>query len=251
MTGQIPVFLINLDRSPHRLRNMHRLLSELGVTYERVSAVDGVSLQQSDIAREIKRLDVHNPLSAGEVGCFLSHRRLLQRIVNNHIERALILEDDVGLDADLPRWLGAHDALLMRFPILKLETWCQKKSLPGTRVARLHGRDLVFIPKKGLPGTAGYTVTRDGAIALLSRLDALRKPLDHQMFDYSDGGPHAVHVMPLLCWQEGQSEIERAKDGYAPPSTSIATRAIRIAYRARRYGVAGLPLREFPVRTGG
>ena len=46
-------------------------------------------------------------LTPNEIGCYLSHFRLYEKIVEENIDRAVILEDDVDVSADFPSVLRA------------------------------------------------------------------------------------------------------------------------------------------------
>lgn len=110
-------FLINLDSRSDRLTHsmqqierakLHRCFKP-NVRVERVSGVDGASLDMSQLHREgvlsqqgFERLQLPledklfgMDLTPGAVGCALSHRLVWQRVVDANASAALILEDDV------------------------------------------------------------------------------------------------------------------------------------------------------------
>ena len=101
-----PVFLINLDRSFNRLGQMAVRFSELGVAFERVEAIDGETLGTDAISAV--RLHVRGllPLSASEVGCFLSHRKCWELIANGQQTHGCIFEDDILFSNRLSRFLS-------------------------------------------------------------------------------------------------------------------------------------------------
>jgi GR25 family glycosyltransferase involved in LPS biosynthesis len=85
------VFVINLDRRRDRMHsfNVHSIRSGIE-KYERISAIDG------------RDLEFTNPLnlnhfSAGDVGCALSHRRVVSVAKKNNLESYVVFEDDVEL----------------------------------------------------------------------------------------------------------------------------------------------------------
>lgn len=99
------VFLINLDRSPHRLQFMTVQLHSQGIDFERIRAVDGDAVP-AWMADEFK--GPHN-LSPSEVGCYASHLVVAQRVVGDGLPYAIVLEDDATLD---PAFLStAEDAI--------------------------------------------------------------------------------------------------------------------------------------------
>jgi hypothetical protein len=89
----LPVYLINLDRRPDRLKVAEAQLSDMSLPFVRQSAVDGLELHSN-------RKDI--PLiPLGQEGAMASHRLVWERIVQGESEFALILEDDVELDPEL------------------------------------------------------------------------------------------------------------------------------------------------------
>ena len=91
-----PVYVINLPRAKQRRADILSRLQTANVKFEFVDAVDGENLDMNSINH---RLQNHN-LTAGEIGCFLSHYSLYQRIADEKIPFALILEDDTAWDND-------------------------------------------------------------------------------------------------------------------------------------------------------
>lgn len=93
------IFVINLQRAPHRWRAVSQRLNALGLQYQRIDAVDGRQLSQQQLQQlidhERARKDYHSPLSASEVGCYLSHLKAWQAIIEHDLDFAIVLEDDV------------------------------------------------------------------------------------------------------------------------------------------------------------
>ncbi len=100
----LPIFVINLPRATDRREKISRALTELAGRFEIVEAVDGATLPPADyehrLRQDLARSRRRRELSAGEIGCFLSHYNLWARMVEENIPHALILEDDAVLDID-------------------------------------------------------------------------------------------------------------------------------------------------------
>ena len=77
------VYCINLDRRPDRWQKMIHLSSQVGVDLARISAVDGTKL---DLPL--------SPYLKGQYGCLLSHRLVLEDMLNNGFEKVVVIEDD-------------------------------------------------------------------------------------------------------------------------------------------------------------
>src|ERR1700722_12989266 len=96
-----PVFVINLETSADRRTAMAARLDPLQINYSFFKATDGRALKIEAVpayAQTRRRLFFGHDLTPGEIGCLLSHRAVYQHIVDNDIERAIILEDDVFID---------------------------------------------------------------------------------------------------------------------------------------------------------
>ncbi|KDN12387.1 MULTISPECIES: glycosyltransferase family 25 protein [Snodgrassella] len=105
----LKTFLINLDRRPDRLMFVKQQLENLGIDFERVSAVDGSCLtdeQRAVFNQQRFALECKRKVVDGEIGCALSHQAVWQRMVAENISYALILEDDVQLKPELASLLA-------------------------------------------------------------------------------------------------------------------------------------------------
>jgi glycosyl transferase family 25 len=92
----IPVFLINLDRSSDRLATMQLRGDAIGLAFNRIQAIDG-----ANVPGWLAPQFLDSPMSPGEIGCYASHLTVHQRIVDDGLPHALILEDDVRLEPDV------------------------------------------------------------------------------------------------------------------------------------------------------
>ena len=101
----LPIFVINLDRSPERLALLSAQARASGLRFERISAIDGTRQLPSWAAVQFMNAHggIRGGLSEGEVGCYASHLLVLSKIVERRIEAAIVLEDDAILDGDFER----------------------------------------------------------------------------------------------------------------------------------------------------
>ena len=104
----VKIFLINLNRRPDRLQYVQHQMERLNLDFTRISAVDGQFLSmetQSLINIEQFIIETKKKPVLGELGCALSHRKVWEKIIDENIEYALILEDDVKIKAELLTFL--------------------------------------------------------------------------------------------------------------------------------------------------
>jgi Glycosyltransferase family 25 (LPS biosynthesis protein) len=113
-------YVINLARSLDRREHITAELKKTGLDYEIITAVDGRDLDLDDPAIVDPSFFTKVQLVAGTVGAALSHQSAYQKIIAAGLDKALVLEDDIELPADLEnladavadQLVGAEVALL-------------------------------------------------------------------------------------------------------------------------------------------
>jgi GR25 family glycosyltransferase involved in LPS biosynthesis len=183
-------YVINLAKRPDRL---HRSLAQhqrLGLPSQRFAAVDGESLRAHEIdprlialsydTSENARWDRHvqagqmRQLSAGEIGCALSHVALWRLMQVRQFERLLILEDDIRFRSDFAAALPVY--------------WRQLPAawdivfLGQHAVAECEQLDANLTRPRYQFGAFAYVLSRRGASRLLAALP-VRGPLDNFVAD--------------------------------------------------------------------
>lgn len=84
-------YVINLDRRPDRMADISAHLTELGLPFERISAVDGKLWDGQGWKKQGRsRPDYWR----GAAGCYFSHIRALETAVARKIFPCIIVEDD-------------------------------------------------------------------------------------------------------------------------------------------------------------
>ncbi len=113
---------INLDRVPERARFMEGQARKVGIDaqIDRIAATDALTEAPSD------RYRPHGwgprwELSRSEIACFESHRRCWQRLRDEGLSHAVILEDDVILSTRLPEAVAALCAAGPPADVVKLD----------------------------------------------------------------------------------------------------------------------------------
>lgn len=97
----IPSFLINLNESSERLEKVTQIFHKHDMKFTRVPAADGrkVDLKIASDCNFSKALKYYGrTLSGGEYGCYKSHLRCAQLIVEREHDYALVFEDDITLN---------------------------------------------------------------------------------------------------------------------------------------------------------
>jgi glycosyl transferase family 25 len=192
----IPVYVINLARSPERRAWMEAELARAGVQGVFVRAVDGRRFGER-CAR-----DARPALSKAEAALLLSHRKTWRAFLANGADHAVLLEDDVHLGRDFKATLGL-DWSRWRFDAVKLETllhkaWHSRWSEPaGAR--RLHRLGAEHL------GSAAYLLSRAGARKLLAATRPLAEQVDQTLFGrraIRGGEISALQLVPAIAVQD-------------------------------------------------
>lgn len=217
---KIRIYAINLERSRDRWEELSQQAGALGLELHRVEAVDGASVAKEDwIDWDEKAFKRNNGrwVLPGEYGCYRSHMNALSSFLESGLPSAIIIEDDIGLVADLPDRGAAALAALPQADLIKLFNHrvvgfrCYARSSLGDRIGRaFHGP---------MGSAACYAVTRAGAAKVLDRLAVMEYPLDIAL---ERGWAIDTEVFAV------ERDIVRSK---RPPST-IATRGV---YRTGKF----------------
>ena len=165
--SKVLTFLINLDRSTDRLARMQAQFDRLGLSVERIPAVDGLAVPD-DLAPYFAHIQLGKKpiIEDGSIGCYASHLQALRRVVETRAPYALVLEDDAGLPENFH---AVIDDTLHALP----------RGWDFVQLSRRHQR--AFRPLASLPfggtlvrysrvpaGTSGYLISQAGALKLLN-----------------------------------------------------------------------------------
>lgn len=173
-------YVIHLERAASRRGQVEKIRESLPVLVEIVPAVDGAALSPEAFGARYRR-ELFHPrypfeLRAGEIGCFLSHRKCWELIVASGDDGAVIVEDDVRIDTgEFSRLLpivvqqAGRDAYV-RFPV-------KARRELGQVLYETGGFKVISPVTPGL-GCQGQYVGREAARALLRATELFDRPVD-------------------------------------------------------------------------
>ncbi len=205
--NNVPIFIINLKKDTEKKEHMLQLCKRHGLDCQFIDAVYGKEVDENKLAKvyDKKRTlsEMGRELTAGEIGCTLSHKYIYQKMVDEHIEKAIIFEDDVIFDQSIHEVLSSMDnfpddwevTLLIYYRILpSLNRYCV--SLRDRIPVSKHFKTIRFIDL--MHSTAGYAINLSGAERLLSSLDeGMYKPIDHYTGDEHHVNLYGLHPKPI------------------------------------------------------
>lgn len=198
-------YLINLDRSPDRLEASRQRFGELGLAFERFTAVDGKSISEQDYA-EFTSTRPRNGLlwTKGKMGCFLSHYGVWQKIADSAENYAAVFEDDLHISADIKSFLLDDTWIPQGCDLVRLETSTNRVHL-SKRLGQKNGRQIYKVDSTTWCA-GGYILSKSAAQKLLEVPEKYHNAADHFMMSYEDSPVPAtllkVQVVPALCVQD-------------------------------------------------
>ncbi len=182
-----PVFLINLAGSDERLASARSQLDAASIAFERIEAVDG---RKRDASSFEMYNDTHarqffgRSLASGEVGCYLSHAKAAQSVLDSGAPYGLVLEDD--FKAAPQAWPLLDDVITQLdggiLPGWELVNLCRAPRLITRPMARLtaHGGEYHLTHAFYFPILATAILwSRAGAERFLADYSQPVGPVDH------------------------------------------------------------------------
>lgn len=136
-------------------------------------------------------------LTRGEVGCYISHRRLWKALLQSDFDAFVIMEDDMRL---LPGFretvesvmrLGGSVDLVRLGPLRPHERSYSYRALCGGRS--------VYWTKRTALGMGCYSITREAAIAFLEATKTFKGPIDYDVDRCWSHGKKVQMVYPVVA----------------------------------------------------
>jgi glycosyl transferase, family 25 len=217
------LYLINLARRPDRLAATLRQAAPLGLSLERVEAVDAAREDAStvDCWFEPNSVNAGGPLGEiprGDKACLLSHRRAWELFLAGSDAHAVFLEDDVRLSTGAGALLKDDVWIPADAGIVKLEHY----GPPGQRVLLTDMRDAGQNFQLGRmlsrhTGAAAYILSRGAAQMLLAET-CFDLPVDHLLFNPNNSRLFTKlspwQLVPAIARQvDAKSDIEGTRQG--------------------------------------
>jgi glycosyl transferase family 25 len=193
-------YVINLARSVDRRSHITAELKKTGIDFEIVTAVDGQELNLYDTDK-IDPSFLQLPHCAGAAGCALSHLEVYRKIIDDGLDAALVLEDDVLVPVDLTSLADAAGEQLTGAEIALLNFDSGKPcAVSNEGVVRLSSGQLLALPiDVAQPrSSAAYVITREACERMVKGATPIRVLADAWWHFYREGYFDRVRcVVPL------------------------------------------------------
>jgi len=230
------LYVINLDRSSDRLAHATKVFTDLGLEFTRIPAVDGNEIDEAEYQWLTRDHTWPIPLTRPEVGCFLSHRKFLQIVVDQDEPYAAIFEDDVKLSPNIKPLLTDHDWIKAGTDIVKLDVGynikCWGRDLHKTAIYPYRSGCLI----SSNYSTAGYIISRSAAKCFLALTEYVHLPIDVVYFDPDYGLLKKFNIQQLIPAPVIQTDLFVStiiNTAASPPATFDKGVSIKIP-RAKR-----------------
>ncbi len=204
-------YLINLDKDTDRLKFFNANFEHLGIAVERISATDGRVFSEEDYKnfmqtrpRDYNRTQTKNWLR-GQMGCFLSHYAVWQKIAAGSEPFCAVFEDDIHISNYLGKILNDHSWIPSNVDIIRLETSTNRIRLTSQPTLTHIGRKLYGV--KSTSWCAGaYIINRNTAQKLVDLAEKYHEPADVILYNFEESviakDLNILQFNPALCTQD-------------------------------------------------
>lgn len=174
----VQALVVTLRRCTSRAANVQNIIRTCPIPCTVFEASDGALLDQAAL-EDLTSSALHVPrypfaLRPGEVGCYLSHRRIWEQMVEQSINKLLVVEDDVSFLPNFPETLEhaidhAPEGSYVQFQVRDLSFGRSNSSIATAYLVR---------PELAPLRTSAQLVTLGAAKRLLEFSKVIDRPVD-------------------------------------------------------------------------
>ena len=213
--------MISLKESLDRRAYIAKSLKELGLNFQFFEAVDGTCLAEAEFE------DIYNPgkafeytgthLTLGQIGTSLSHARLYQKMVEEDIEQAIILEDDAKLTPDFKQILSRRDDFPPDWELILFyhgwayySFWSRRRIYKQYRMVKFTGY---------VDGAVGYLLKKSAAHKLLATGYPICMPADYLTGGWIKNGVKLYGIQPVCITHLCDAPRSSTRSYEMPPAS--------------------------------
>ena len=157
-------FIINLKESADRRQYMIEEMKKTNLQYEFFDAVSGKDIKNIEEVydHEYAVTKAGSPLNLGEIGCAMSHLLIYKKMIDENIERTLILEDDIIISEKFDEIIKEILEFNLQNSVILLGQSSKKlkKKIYKTKLDPLYTLSKIF---NSACGTYGYIIDNKAA----------------------------------------------------------------------------------------
>jgi len=205
-------YLINLDRTPDRLTAIKKELAKIDMDFIRIPAVDARNL---DYSKFVVKNQYKREIAPGEIGCYMSHVKVMKTFIASDAEFAVILEDDIKLNDNFKEMVEKAMETYVQLPakhqwdILKLHNGKRRH----IEVAELDSEHIIAACGTSIPiGTVAAIFTRKAAEKFLNisgkETTKIKRPIDSELQNAWEYDLRIYNLLPsIITLIPGGTEI--------------------------------------------
>jgi glycosyl transferase family 25 len=213
-------WIISLNPDSERTRTLVASLEAQGIRPRIFRAVDGrhsmPELEAGEYISKVRsRLRRLCDMTPPEVGCYLSHLRLIKQALAAGEQAVFILEDDVQLEPDFAYIISEIEQLPAHVEMVRLMGLKIRKRKIIQPLGEV-GHNLVR-PERGWLGTQAYYINRAGMEKVVRYGRIIREPIDKFYDHFWEHGLRVFGVEPHLVFEKNvtgstiqKSDVKRA-----------------------------------------
>ncbi len=226
------IYVITLADAQARQQQAESQLQGLGLDFRFFPAVIGEEAIRSPLCKVDESeflLATGRGITAGEVGCYTSHRLLWQYCV--HLgEPVLVMEDDFQLSKDFPQALQLLGEEIDEYGLIRLQS---ERRARKKRVKPL-GNFTLWRYTKAPHSAMCYGISPSAAERLLASSETITAPVDVYMKRFWRHGQKMYGITPYAV-TESQLSIGTQIGGRIKAAKSLGTRASRTIARLQEF----------------
>lgn len=230
--------VITLKSSTERYNYIVNHLSSIGLDFEIIEAINGYKLTEKE-KEELCDMEAVNKykswLSDGIIGCSLSHRKALLRMIELNLPYVLILEDDVVLPNNLFEVLAHLEKLIHPDEVITLFSGAHRKTGLSKTSAKSTPFGGLYYPMNinETLSTAAYIIGADAAKKLANAVLPVRASPDSWGMYYSLNTFSSFRVLyPFIIG----NKAFKSTVAYIRPTSFLG----RITFFINKYKIPGL-----------
>lgn len=181
------VYFLNLDRHKKRLDNMAAQLNGIGLTWERVAAIDAQQANEEELDEYVDAVGPIPRMGAAARAVTAGHFIIWKKFLETDAPIAFVLEDDVRISESFPQFVKvvagySNDVDIFNFN--RQDSKRANKKLAVSKIDPLFNDVFEGRPLIGMDcGTSGYMITRSAAERLCHQIRRTNAPIDHLLFN--------------------------------------------------------------------
>ena len=249
MQQPIEVFIINLPRDTERRAAITTQFDRMGIHYriqggEVFTATDDEKLDRLVELNQITQT-ARESMNRGGIGCTMSHHAIYQKMIDEDIPMAVILEDDAELSPLFPSILSQIPSYLRNDELLLLfYRYTQVGHFEVSTFDRIDLGDGVGLyppMRRNMHSSMGYAISREVAHGLLQANTPIEFLPDVWSQLFHRGAFKTIRITYPRCIEQRDVPSTRLKRA-AAPSTMRSSRPLK--QRLEQWAATMTPLRQ-------